>query len=155
MDAYELGVLIKDIDNFNMDNFDGRLRFQKTVHILQSFGVDLGYYYSWYLHGPYCPDLTKDGFELNGIIDKIPEINIEFANPEDQSRYNNFKMFMQGRKNDPKQLEIASSICFLQKAIHLDKDRVLKLTEGKRKEIKMEECEHMWKELASYGVVKA
>ena len=154
MDLYDLGVLIKDIGNFDMDTFDGRLRFQKTVQILQAFGIDLGYYYNWYLRGPYCPDLTRDGFELKDVIEKVPKIAIEFADPEDRSRYDMFKKFILDKKEDPKQLEIASSICFLRNEEGLDKHTVLKLTEGKREEIEMGECEQIWAELEKYGVVR-
>ena len=154
MDVYDTGVLIKDIGNFDMDTFDGRLKFQKTIQILQSFGIDLGYYYNWYLRGPYCPDLTKDGFELKGIMKKIPKLAIEFADDKNQLYYNDFKKFIQDKKEDSIQLEIAASICFLRNEEGLDKDVVLRLTEGKREEIKMHECERIWKELETYGVVK-
>lgn len=154
MDVYELGVLIRDIDNFDMDTFDGRLRFQKTVQILQAFGIDLGYYYNWYLRGPYCPDLAKDGFELKDVIEKVPKIAIEFADPEDRARYDRFKGFIRDKKEDPKQLEIASSICFLRNEEGLDKHTVLKLTEGKREAIEMGECERIWADLENCGVVR-
>ena len=153
VDMYDLGVLIKDIGDFDMATFDGRLRFQKTVQLLQPFGIDLGYYYNWYLRGPYCPDLAKDGFELKNVIDKIPKLAIEFADAQDQSRYDDFTEFIRDKKNDPKQLEIASSICFLRNEEGLDMDTVLKLTEGKRAEIEMSECEQVWGELKRYGVV--
>ena len=155
MDVYDLGVIVKDVGNFDMDDFDGRLRFQKTIQLLQSFGIDLGYYYNWYLRGPYCPDLAKDGFELKDVIKKIPKLAIEFAEADDQTRYNNFKKFIQNKKYDPKQLEIASAICFLRNEEGLDRNTVLKLTEGKRKAIEMSECEQMWDELENYGVVQA
>lgn len=155
MDVYDLGVLVKDIGNFDMDTFDGRLRFQKTVQVLQSFGIDLGYYYNWYLRGPYCPDLAKDGFRLKDVIGKIPKLAIEFADPKDQSRYDNFREFMRDKKRDSKRLEIASSICFLLNEEGLDRDAALRLTEGKRREITMDECERMWNELERYEVVKA
>ena len=155
MDVYELGVLVKDVGNFDMGTFGGRLRFQKTVQILQSFGIDLGYYYNWYLRGPYCPDLAKDGFRLRDVIDKIPKLTIEFADPKDQSSYGDFLEFMRDKKHDSKLLEIASSICFLRNEEGLDMDAALRLTEGKRREITMDECERMRNELEGYGVVKA
>lgn len=155
MDVYELGVIVKDVGNFNLSDFSGRLKFQKTVHLLQSFGVDLGYYYNWYMRGPYCPDLTKDGFELKCVIDKIPKLAIEFADHKKQSHYDNFKDFIRNKKDDPKQLEIASSICFLHNEEGLDKNTALNLTEGKRTEIEMSECKQIWDELERYGVVGA
>ena len=155
MDLYDLGVLIKDIDNFDMSTFGGRLRFQKTVQLLQSFGIDLGYRYNWYIRGPYCPDLAKDGFELKGVIGSVPRLAIEFADDTDQSRYASFKAFMADKKDDPDKLEIASSICFLRNEEHLAKDTVLRLTEGKRKHFTGDGCSKIWDELESYGVVRS
>ena len=43
-----------------VDEFDDRLILQKTIYLVQAKGVHLGYYYKWYLHGPYCSSLTKD-----------------------------------------------------------------------------------------------
>ncbi len=31
-----------------VDEFDDRLKIQKTIYLLQEYGVDLGYTYSWY-----------------------------------------------------------------------------------------------------------
>ena len=155
MDVYELGLLLKDVDNFDMDNFNGRLRFQKTVHLLQSFGIDLGYSYNWYLRGPYCPDLTKVGFELKDVIPKLWNIPVEFEDKVDQIRYNNFKAFITDKKYDPKALEIASSICFLRNEEGLDKEKVMRLTEGKNADFTMDECRRLWDELEKYEVVKS
>ena len=41
------------------DNFDDRLIAQKKIYLLQVLGIDLGYHYNWYLHGPYSPSLTN------------------------------------------------------------------------------------------------
>lgn len=152
---YELGLLIKDIDNFDLSNFDGRLRFQKTIQILQSFGIDLGYRFSWYLRGPYSPTLTKDGFDLQDVIYRIPKLKMDFRRKEDDSRYSDFKELIQDKKDDPDQLEIVSSICFLYKEKQKARDEVLDLTAGKRKHFTMEQCRQIWDELARYGVVES
>lgn len=153
VDVYGLGLLLRDVGNFDMSDFNGRLRFQKTVHILQSFGIDLGYRYNWYLRGPYCPDLTKVGFELVDVLPKLRNIPVEFEDDADQTRYDNFKSFMTDKKNDPDALEIASSICFLRNEEDLDRETALRLTEGKRACFTMDECRGMWDELERYGVV--
>ncbi len=155
VDIYELGLFIKDIDNLNMDTFDGRLRFQKKVQLLQSFGFDLGYDYNWYLRGPYSPELTKDGFKLKNIINNIPKLVIEFADDNDQHRYNRFKEFLKDKKNDQDKLEIAASITFLHNDEKLSKDSVLRLTEGKREHFTMKECEKIWDQLENCGVVSS
>lgn len=155
MDTYDLGVLVKDFGNFNMSTFNGRLIFQKTMQLLQTFGLDFGYRYNWYLRGPYCPDLAKDGFELKEIIQDIPTFAVEFADGNVQTRYEEFKEFLSDKKDDHNKLEIASSICFLYKEEGLDKETVLRLTEGKRSHFTEQDCVSMWNELERYGVVKS
>ena len=41
------------------ETFSDRLIAQKKMYLLQVLGIDLGYHYSWYLHGPYSPSLTS------------------------------------------------------------------------------------------------
>ncbi len=45
-----------------MSSFSGRKRIQKTIYLLRQFGADLKFGYSWYLHGPYSPELTRTLF---------------------------------------------------------------------------------------------
>jgi len=45
-----------------MDSFTGRKRTQKIVYLLKQFGADLKFGYTWYLHGPYSPELTRTLF---------------------------------------------------------------------------------------------
>jgi len=76
MDRQQIGVKLT-IDGlklpFQINTFEDRLILQKAVYIAQSAGVNLGYYYQWYLHGPYSPSLTRDeyaiGYELSQDFD--------------------------------------------------------------------------------------
>ena len=56
-----------------VESFADRLVLQKAVYLAQAAGVDLGYYYRWYVRGPYCPSVTDDGFciatELSQNVD--------------------------------------------------------------------------------------
>lgn len=54
----ELGVPAR------VDSFQDRLALQKATYLAQAAGLQLGYRYSWYLKGPYSPDLTRDYFRL-------------------------------------------------------------------------------------------
>ena len=47
---------------FNLETFTDRLIAQKAIYLAQTVGADLGYFYRWYLRGPYCPALTEDLF---------------------------------------------------------------------------------------------
>jgi len=56
MDRQQIGVKLT-IDGLNLpfkiDGFQDRLIMQKSVYLAQAAGVHLGYYYHWYLYGPY------------------------------------------------------------------------------------------------------
>ena len=41
------------------ETFEDRLSAQKKIYLLQRLGIDLGYSYNWYVHGPYSPELTN------------------------------------------------------------------------------------------------
>ncbi|MBI5723275.1 MAG: hypothetical protein HZA50_04905 [Planctomycetes bacterium] len=43
-------------------DFEHRLILEKTIYLVQASGVNLGYFFQWYLRGPYCPDVADDGF---------------------------------------------------------------------------------------------
>jgi len=47
--------------------FNDRLILQKTVYLLQSAGIHIGYRFRWYLRGPYSPDMTAGAF---GIVNE-------------------------------------------------------------------------------------
>lgn len=72
MDRQQIGVRLAlkalgrepQIDSFT-ESFEDRLILQKTVYLAQAKGIHLGYYYKWYLHGPYCSSLTKDLYAID------------------------------------------------------------------------------------------
>lgn len=102
---------------FDLSNFDDRLIFQKTIYLLQSFGINLGYPFSWYLRGPYSPPLTIDGFELFNIFnnpEKMSTYNIKLEGPI-SDRFEDFKTFLHATGCDPYFLEILASIVFISK----------------------------------------
>ena len=151
MNHYELAAILKDVGNFRMDDFAGRLTLQKTVRLLQAFGVNLGYRFTWYLHGPYCRALAKDGHAACRVVDDLPDTSITFEGPTPE-RYEQFTEFIGDKKNDHVLLEVCASICHLA-AAELDKDAVLKFTEAKKPHFDRDRCVSMWNELEGYGVV--
>jgi uncharacterized protein YwgA len=52
-----------------LETFDERKLLQKLVYLMKMFGVDFGFHYNWYIHGPYSPDLTR---ELYQIVENNP-----------------------------------------------------------------------------------
>ena len=154
MNTASTGLILKDIGNFSMKNFEGRLILQKTIYLLKSFGVDLGYTFNWYWHGTYSPDLSKAGFELEGMIDEIPDLPVKFEGADVQSNYEKFLKFIDDKKTNADLLEISSSICYMYK-IKIKKERILELVENKKPRFTAEPCKQMWKELEMYGVISS
>ena len=149
---HTLGVIMRDIGNFDISTFDGRLVLQKTIYLLQSFGISLGYQFNWYLHGVYSPGLTRDGFKLKKFIDDMPSIDIQFADKRIQEQYDAFMEFIRDKKSEPDLLEIASSICFLHDS-GFEKETVLDIVEKKKPQFKRTQCVDMWNRLESCWVV--
>ena len=129
--ALKLAGLLKRVDNFDLSTFRGRLVFQKTVYFLQSFGIYLGYGYSWYLYGPYSPGLTRDGFDFAERFDALP--SLEFRNEESRATFKTFLEFMEPIKNDPVKLELLASLHFLRN-VHEDwpAERIRKMIREKQ-----------------------
>lgn len=152
MERRELAIILKDVGNFSMDDFAGRLTLQKTVCLLQAFGVKLGYRFTWYLHGPYCKALVKDGYAARQVIGSLPDVDIRFEGDSIQRRYEEFKEFMADKKNEPALLEIAASIYHLA-AAGIGKADALKFTEEKKDGFSRSQCVSMWDELEKYKVV--
>ena len=135
-----------------MDEFDGRLILQKTIYILKSFGIDLGYEFNWYRYGVYSPNLTLDGFDLANIYDDIPEIGMKYTSNETQSQFQKFLNFMQNKKSDADALELASSICFWDYRKN-NKEKTVEMVNIVKPYFDITECDQMWDELYNYKVV--
>ncbi len=149
---YHLGIILKNIDYFNMNKFDDRLILQKTIYILKSFGIDLGYEYNWYRYGVYSPDLTSDGFDLMDIYQEIPKINMEYKSKETQLQFNSFLKFMNDKKSNADVLELSSSICYWVR-IKTTKKETVDMVNVVKSYFDVSDCEHMWDELYKYNIV--
>ena len=57
------GVILRELQCFNIDTLKDRILLQKKVFLLQQLGVNLGFSYSWYLHGPYSKELTSLAYQ--------------------------------------------------------------------------------------------
>lgn len=65
--------LIMDDLNLGLTTFDDRLTVQKSIYLIEELGLNLGYRFSWYLRGPYSPELTRDAFEVNEVESPVAE----------------------------------------------------------------------------------
>jgi len=147
-----LGALLRRIGNFDMSTFNGRLVLQKTVYLFQLFGLYLGYKFSWYIHGPYSPDLTRDAFRLQLIYRDIPRM--AFSDERIERGVGNFLVFLGGRKSDANWLEQLACTHFL-KALDPKADRetiIEKVTEHEY-HFSKEQCRKAWDYLVENDLI--
>lgn len=142
-----LGALLKRIGNFNLCTFKGRLVLQKTIYLLQSYGLNLGYTFTWYIHGPYSPQLTKDAFRLQEIYSEIPAA--EFTDSNIENRLKKFITFLSDRKTDGDWLEQLACTHFL-KALNPEESEEKIITKVLNHEYHFtkEQCKRAWSYLA-------
>jgi len=164
MDRQQIGVRLT-IDGlklpFRIDTFEDRLILQKAVYLAQAAGVHLGYYYHWYLHGPYSPSLTRDEFAIATDISvglnesegwklddsssqRLKGIRKLFAEPE--------------RAKLAKRLELLASVHFLidrKQVSEVDTGRITATLKRFNKDFRKEEVKEALGELKSYGLLRA
>jgi uncharacterized protein YwgA len=102
----DLGIELK------LDDFSERKRIQKTVCLLQYvFGIPLGFSFSWYIHGPYSPDLTRTLFELSekGFKERG---NVPLTRKE-KERISEFKEFLGDSLKSSEEVELIGSLYYL------------------------------------------
>ena len=51
----------------SVETLEQRLIMQKVIYLAQRAGVDLGYRFRWYVHGPYCPLLADDYYAVASV----------------------------------------------------------------------------------------
>lgn len=151
----DLGMILRQAPEFkfDMDTFDGRLRLQKFIYLLQAHGIYLGYDFSWYLRGPYCTGLATCGFALRDIYRDIPkDVKVEFADADDQLNFGRFLKFVGGKETNADYLEIAASIHILKKAGMAEPDIIPRVM-AKSKSFAKEKCERAWDDLIKHKLL--
>jgi len=94
----------------HMETFSDRKIMQKLVYLLQRFGVNLKFGYSWYLHGPYSPDLTRLLFEIVAKT-ALPE-NLDHT---ELAKIQKLKSFLGDELRSSDKLELIVSIDYLKR----------------------------------------
>lgn len=111
--------LLRRIDNYSIGSFSERLILQKTIYLMQVFGLPLGYRFSWYFHGPYCPDLTRQLYEIREINERNEKR--KFKSQDHEATFIRFIEFLGDKKKDRNWLEAVASLHYL-KRDQLDSD---------------------------------
>ena len=152
-EAVELGFILKQIEDyeFSMDKFDDRLKLQKTVYLLQAFGVYLGYDFSWYMRGPYCTILASNGFLLQDIYDSMPPQDFKFDDRKSQKMFERFLEFVKGKSTDD--LEIAASLHYLSQTCGVPDDEAKSRVKNKQEKFSMDQVGRIWSEMEKWSLI--
>jgi len=145
-DVFNLGLVLRNLENFDMSTFSGRLILQKTVYLMQAFGIYIGHNFSWYLRGPYSSHLASVGFALQEVYDRIPATG--HFEKDTQRKFETFLSFMSNKKTDADILEILASIHFLKKIYpNMSKADIIEKVKNKQKYFTRKQCVDAWTEL--------
>ena len=151
-----LGGLLRRIGNFDPNSFptsfDARLVFQKTIYLLQAFGLYLGFKFAWYIRGPYSPLLAHHGYQLAKIRGEIPLVR--FNRVRSEKKLKQFVDFLGSRKNDPEWLEILASIHLLKKLYpRKSKSKILQSVAEKQPHFSIQKCREAWNHLREHNLI--
>lgn len=63
----ESGYVSLDVLGEGHAGFENRFKIQKYVYLARYYGLDMGYVFGMYIHGPYSSELANDYYELAKI----------------------------------------------------------------------------------------
>lgn len=114
--------MIADKFDLRRECFSDRIRLQKIIYLLQSYGMKLGYGFGWYRNGPYSQDLVYDAYtvlksESETYATQVRELRLS---EEAESRLNRFRDTLGDAFADPRKLELAASVDFLRRTWYPD-----------------------------------
>lgn len=144
---------------FKIDTFEDRLILQKAVYLAQAIGVNLGYYYQWYLHGPYCPSLTRDEYAVAGELAwDFDESKGWTLDSVSRGRLKNLTNLIEKseRRELSRKLELLASVHFLvsRKQVHSSESKeILTTLKNFEKDFSEEEVREAMRELQKYELL--
>jgi len=164
MDRQQIGVKLT-IDGlgleFKIDFFQDRLIMQKSVYLAQAAGVNPGYYYHWYLYGPYSPSLTRDEYsiamDISADMDESKEWKLDDKSSQRLEK-------IQGIFAEPdrdklaKKLELLASVHFLidrKQVSKVDTSRITATLARFNKDFSEDDIKEALEELRTYGLLAA
>lgn len=120
--------VLTELSQFNLEEFDDRLRFQKLVFIAKKMGHNLGYTFNWYARGPYSPSLTRVVFnaqDQNAFTRDTSDLNVSESRIIDDLRE-----FLGDEIENPKSLELIASVWYFLKDrtyTAAERDRIIEI----------------------------
>lgn len=144
---------------FRIDSFEDRLILQKAVYLVQAAGVHLGYYYQWYLHGPYSPSLTRDEYavaaDISAGLDECKGWTLDAISLDKLGRLSS--MFNESHRGKlATKLELFASVHFLLRRQQIPDNSAAEITAVLKKfgkDFIEQEIQNAMGELENYGLL--
>ncbi len=117
MEVTAKGILYKIAKRFKLkrDTIEDRLKLQKTIYLLEEYGMNLGYGFGWYKYGPYSSDLVQDAYSV--LYAESERYNQETANWEfsddSKDKFREFETKLEGVLGNAEKLELVASVNFV------------------------------------------
>ena len=120
-------ILYKVAKEFGLkrDSTEERLKLQKTIYLLQAFGLKLGYGFSWYRYGPYSQDLVYDAYTVLGSEkdDYEQAVSTWRFSESCRQKFGRFRDICRDILQSAEQLELVASVNFLRDTWYPNADR--------------------------------
>ena len=101
------GLVKRAYPNFDMTNFNYRLKLQKLIYLMKASDLNLGYNFRLHLNGPYSTMLSRDGFDMPSFEEcQI----IKFENIESEKKFESLLNFLKNKKDNSGIMEIIASL---------------------------------------------
>ncbi len=162
MDRQQIGLKLA-VEGLNLPfqiiTFEDRLILQKAVYLAQAAGVNLGYYYHWYLYGPYSPSLTRDEYAVyTDISAGMDESEGWKLDDRSSQRLEEIRDIIVEPERDKlaKKLELLASVLFLIERKQVSQRIMEEITSILRrfnKDFSEEEVRNSLRELKDYGLL--
>lgn len=151
-----LGGLLHRIRNYHSRSFatefSERLILQKTIYLMQTFDLFIGYHFNWYLKGPYSPQLAKDAYDLSNTYEELPEVT--FVSVSAEKRFQKFMSLVGDHLMDADWLEAIASIHYLyHRGSAKDRDSIFVTIKNKMPSLKKSDFDSYWKILSETGMI--
>jgi len=98
----------------DMKPFSTRLRIQKILYLLQELGLQTGWKFSWYIRGPYSPDLAHELFELQEKGTRDSKVQ-----DDERKALEKFREKFGASPLSAQQLEAAAAVVYVAKSARL------------------------------------
>lgn len=129
MSQISTAVALRDLNCASIDTVSDRILLQKKIYLAQNAGLPLGYGYSWYIHGPYSPDLTAVAYQvIPEGIDSIKEYKLEGEYAEIVKNVNLLEdqnLIKENKLNTVSWYELIASIAYWFDRGYNDKNKII------------------------------